>query len=332
MRTLLAMLLLAVGVSYSNPPAPSPLKPGERKESQAKEPKATSAKQDQATSPTPPIHFTVNTGQEKNRNPGEGNEKSSTEGWTAIATWLAAIATGIAALYAGRQFYLLRVQLDLMNKNLHESARSATAAEESAVAAKISAESAKDAGAVAGRQVSAMYEIATAVKANSFEMQEMLRTQMRAYISVDGADGIYQDAKHVFQGTPTIQNTGLTPARNICFQINSRIFNGDLPDDFTFPYDKSVKRNDAALFSGKTYTLRAPSMDNVSEEDRLLIMAGAEKRLVVWGFVTYDDVYGKNWHTNFCFCLYFLRKLDEKGAEVDVKPTCNYHSTHNDST
>jgi hypothetical protein len=56
-------------------------------------------------------------------------------------------------------------------------------------------------------------------------------------------------------------------------------------------------------------------------------MRGDEQRLYAWGRVTYTDVFGDSWHTNFCHSVLFNRV-----GPNDVKVNVIYNATHNDST
>ena len=55
-------------------------------------------------------------------------------------------------------------------------------------------------------------------------------------------------------------------------------------------------------------------------------MQGNSRRLFAWGKVTYDDVYGGSWETNFCISYWFVKVGEE------MKVFGNFYPKHNNAT
>jgi hypothetical protein len=60
-------------------------------------------------------------------------------------------------------------------------------------------------------------------------------------------------------------------------------------------------------------------------------MRGDKKRLFCWGTVTYDDIFGDSWQTNFCHNFIFYKDKDSAGIEV-IKFFAYYYRSHNSAT
>jgi len=64
---------------------------------------------------------------------------------------------------------------------------------------------------------------------------------------------------------------------------------------------------------------------SLGPRQRFVIM-GLEKQLFVWGTVSYEDVFGDAWHTNFCHQYRFYKI----GEEVKIQDF--YYQRHNSGT
>jgi hypothetical protein len=135
-----------------------------------------------------------------------------------------------------------------------------------------------------------------------------LRKQMRAYLTVIIGGGACQNREiglH-FDGKPTILNTGLTPARNVRTRTKSAILPIPLPEDF----DQSiaVDKEEGGSFIGAHQNAQVIAIveDFVSDEQVENIKSGKGPGMYVWGFVTYEDVFGESHTTKFCQRLTWL--------------------------
>jgi hypothetical protein len=190
----------------------------------------------------------------------------------------------------------------------------------------------KDSIAEGSRAATAMEEVASATKRNTETLQPMLHKQMRAYISVDTGAPTCQHGTLNFAGAPIMTNTGLTPARNVSHKIKAAIL--DLSKDpGTYQFDESaeIRKSDAVLSPRQTFVLNTYIENRVPDEDVPGIMAGATKRLFVWGTVTYDDIYGGSWETNFCHNFVFYKDKAPDGSEV-IRSLGYYYRSHNGAT
>lgn len=190
----------------------------------------------------------------------------------------------------------------------------------------------KDSIEESARAATGIEELAKATKANADRMESVLHRQMRAYISVDTGTPTCQDENLRFGGAPVMVNTGLTPARNVRHKIKAEIL--DLSDDVRGEHkfdDAEVRNADAALASRQSLALNVIAAKREPDTEVPAIMRGDRKRLFVWGTVTYEDIFGKTWETNFCHNFVFFKEKNSKGEDV-IKFLAYYYRAHNDAT
>jgi hypothetical protein len=170
--------------------------------------------------------------------------------------------------------------------------------------------------------------IAKATRDNAALMEGILRKQMRAYITVEASSAVCQDRKSNlrFGASPRITNAGLTPARNVSYQITAAILDANLPNDYQFENLGVKYVNDATLIPRQGFGGTAHVEEYFEESEVEEIMSAKNKRLYVWGTVTYDDIYGGSWTTNFCYHFFFCM---DGGA---VKWNSYFNNRHNDAT
>ncbi|MBD8878956.1 hypothetical protein IHE49_00515 [Rhodanobacter sp. 7MK24] len=179
----------------------------------------------------------------------------------------------------------------------------------------------------ATRATQATNSIATVTRENAELMQSILHRQMRAYVSVDAGQAIYQDERLRFAGVPVITNTGYTPARNVSHHVMAAILDTDLREDFEF--EKFGLRNvsDATLSPRQSFTINSPVRERFPDGEVEALMSGEARRLYVWGVVAYEDIFGGKWETNFCFNYTFFRN-----GKNDVRVASYIYRQHNNAT
>ena len=204
----------------------------------------------------------------KNRDNGNDNEVApSIISGVRLTDWLIVIFTGILTFVTIWQGYLARLAL-------RETKRSADAAYKSVMIARDYAE-----------------------------------RELRAYLSVEAGHFTMQvPANNVrVEVTPIIYNGGQTPASDVQFYCVAKMLPFHLPPeiDLTIPEtgpEESVftvaaqQRHQGVVFADRIYT------DNEVRDMQLL----NQRAFYVYGTVTYRDVFGNDWHTNFC---YFIRDM-----------------------
>jgi hypothetical protein len=177
------------------------------------------------------------------------------------------------------------------------------------------------------RAADEMHAVAEATKNNAVLMSGMLQKQMRAYISVEVGTAAFQNQHLRFEAMPTLTNNGLTPARNVCFKILSDILDGrEIQHPLEFAEIGHLIINDMGMAPRQSLTIRRVVANRVPDGDVGDIMEGNSRRLFAWGKVTYDDVFGGSWETNFCLSYWFLKVGDE------WKVFGNFYPKHNNST
>jgi hypothetical protein len=226
---------------------------------------------------------------------------------------LAAITFGLA-LYTARLF---RATVKLGQEAKNTGNAQANRMEQSIVEAR--------------RAATAMERLATAMQTNTELMPALLRKQMRAYLTVDTGGARYQDANTIFEALPTITNNGLTPARNVSYKISSGLIDAR-QGDIVFPDTGVQKSNDVSVSPRSQYSTNAMLDHRVPDGEVDAIMEGNVNRLFTWGQVTYDDVYGEQWETNFCINYRFVKIKDPDGKVKDVRVLGYYYPKHNNAT
>jgi hypothetical protein len=178
----------------------------------------------------------------------------------------------------------------------------------------------------ATRAATAMEGMVEATRNNANLMQAILHKQMRAYVAVDIGRGTYQDGRLRFAAAPVVNNTGFTPARNVSFRVMADILDTKLPKTFQFPEFAELKINDATLAPRQQFIIHGIVSNRFEDSEVQAIMTGEQRRLYVWGIVTYEDVFGGSWETRFCHNFVFPTGKD--GVQV----LGFYHHTHNHAT
>jgi hypothetical protein len=179
----------------------------------------------------------------------------------------------------------------------------------------------------AARAATAMEGVATATTQNTTLMPTLLRKQMRAYLSVEIGGATYQDARLRFAAAPVIANNGLTPARNVRFLGLAGIIDGSNIATTQFAPVGELPQSDMGIVPRQSVIINAVVPNRVPDDEVASIMAGATRRLFCWGKVTYDDVYGGSWETNFCLNYAFYTGEDQK-----VKINGWYYPKNNGAT
>jgi len=179
---------------------------------------------------------------------------------------------------------------------------------------------------ISGRSVLAMQEVAQATRDNASLLQGIMHKQMRAYIAVDLGLATYQDERLRFAAQAVLVNTGFTPARNVSSKIRADILPVgseimDLPDA------GPLRLADATLAPRQNFVVHGIVDHRYSDEEVTLIMKGEQKRLVIWGDITYDDVFGGKWLTKFCHTFVFYPASD--GV---IKVNGYFYAKHNSAT
>lgn len=216
--------------------------------------------------------------------------------------WLLAYFTGALALITGGlalyTFRLYRATVGL-GRDAKQTAKDQTNRMERSVVE-------------ANRAATAMEAVALATNNNAALMQTLIRKQMRAYVSVEVGVAVYQDARLRFEAKPNLVNNGLTPARNVSIKALAAIIDGSGPAAVTLPDVGAVPASDVGLAPRQILTMSAVVDGRLPDAEVEEVMTGSTRRLFAWGKVTYDDVYGESWETNFCVNYAFFMGADNQ--------------------
>jgi hypothetical protein len=177
------------------------------------------------------------------------------------------------------------------------------------------------------RATQATANIATVTRENAALMQSILHKQMRAYVSVDAGKATYQDGQLRFAAMPVITNTGYTPARKLSHHAMAAVLDTNLSEDYVFTEIGIKNVADATLSPRQSFIINPVVQERYPTSDVESIMSGEERRLYVWGTITYEDIFDESWETHFCFNYIFLRASDNQ-----VHVNSYVYKRHNSTT
>jgi hypothetical protein len=193
--------------------------------------------------------------------------------WTGLL-WKATVRLGRDAKETSER------QSQEMQKSIAEATRAATAMEGVAAAAGVSASASTE-------------SVAT--------LREVTAKQMRAYLSVVMNGGFFQerDKGFYFGVNPLLLNSGNTPAHSIRYWAKAGVYEFPLPDYFDFPNGEDSVVSSFALGPHQTVVLNARLLDFVDDREAQEIKDGKNRRIYIWGKVSYVDVFGQERFTKF---------------------------------
>ena len=128
---------------------------------------------------------------------------------------------------------------------------------------------------------------------------------MRAYLTVIIGQAIYQEKREgqsdlKFEAKPILVNTGNTPARKIRIRIAADILPIPPPEEFEFPApDEKLTKDAGVVGAHQNAIISGMVKDFVPYSEVAGIKEGLTKALCVWGFVTYEDMFGASHRTQF---------------------------------
>lgn len=157
------------------------------------------------------------------------------------------------------------------------------------------------------------------------------KAELRAYVGVTINTAGYQDRdKEIrFEGTPTLTNTGKTPAHRVRYRNHAAVLKEPIPANYKFPSGQE-EIGEYVLGINLPMVMHIVVDDYVDQNDVPDIMRGDKGRaLYCWGVVSYDDAFGEPHTTNFCHRLYFFPHPTEEGH---WKVNGNYVAGKNDAT
>jgi hypothetical protein len=117
---------------------------------------------------------------------------------------------------------------------------------------------------------------------------------MRACVVVNTGNTAYQDGRLKFASSPSLINTGFTPAKNLRYRVTAAILDFPLPPDYQFSDSAKLSQYDLAFEPSAELHYFGIVASRYEEPVVEAIMKGEQKRLFVWGTVAYDDVFAES--------------------------------------
>jgi hypothetical protein len=105
---------------------------------------------------------------------------------------------------------------------------------------------------------------------------------------------------------PKWENSGTTPTRKMRTHVNWKPFTLDPPDSYDFPdLDsdgnplKTTQQTEHPTFAGPKGVVAGYNLD--IPLTHVKAAADGKMKILVWGWATYDDVFGEPHRTEFCY-------------------------------
>ncbi len=133
--------------------------------------------------------------------------------------------------------------------------------------------------------------------------EETAKKQLRAYISaVVESNRDYDGNVIPYETAIVVSNAGQTPAHKMTYWTLSDIHEFPLTKELTTPSKEDLKALEAysVLHPGKDFYLR-PDIPEFNTANRLRITNG--QAVYIWGKISYEDAFGDNHDTAFCFFM-----------------------------
>jgi hypothetical protein len=136
----------------------------------------------------------------------------------------------------------------------------------------------------------------------ALDSADALRAEQRAFVFRDSFDvNPINNQLIIFARW---RNSGSTPTRNMTNYVNWRPFIGEMPKDFSYP-DLDKLGNTVGPDVALTRTFAPPNGTTLSESltiptNILDDLRTGQKRIFVWGWTKYEDVFGGHHVTRFC--------------------------------
>jgi hypothetical protein len=143
--------------------------------------------------------------------------------------------------------------------------------------------------------------------------------QLRAYVLATGKDLIEPTATQIhFIHRLEVKNTGLTPAYKLWIESLTRPLPHPLPKRFEFQIDPPGQNPSIMMLGSGQPTGHDSWADEPFSE-------GSGKRLYTYGTIRYEDAFGRQRYTNFCYFVEW--KVSTGRYTISVHPS----EQHNDA-
>jgi hypothetical protein len=168
----------------------------------------------------------------------------------------------------------------------------------------------------------------------------IIRAQSRAHVFIDGFDTLLYtldespcespgtfdrgDGEMVekalvptyFAIRPRWKNSGATPTDALWVNVNVNEPGGDLPDNFTYHYNRPRTLLQPLFVGPSAVEYSEPFNVNTAFATKIInygnLHPGEEPRMFVWGRADYRDVFGYEHFTEWCYRIHFDRPPNQK--------------------
>lgn len=216
--------------------------------------------------------------------------EKATLGWAKIAVLLSALA----AAFVSAQWYEMRKG----GKDTRALAQAADTQAKKMADMSTAADKIREA---AQNLVIQDQRIADNAKASIQATQEVMRLDQRAWVVWKAIEGVPELDK-TWTLKAYFTNSGKTPAKNV--RVNCSLT--PAKDESTLDFNKLAPVRNPAIIAPNdptTYCELNPLKINKINQDVLNIFSSKEATLFFYGFVTYNDIFGKEHWVTFCHAM-----------------------------
>ena len=167
----------------------------------------------------------------------------------------------------------------------------------------------------AARAATAMETIANKIEAGN----QMI---MRAYVTAVIGTAVFQQRREgqtdlKFEGKVQVSNTGNSAARKVRIRKRAAVLPNPVPGDFDFSLPEDVSDSTyASMGAHQSYVISSIVPDFVPDAEVAAIKEGNRQALVMWGTITYEDIFGKSHQTKFAHLLTWLPNASVWGIYI----------------
>jgi hypothetical protein len=154
--------------------------------------------------------------------------------------------------------------------------------------------------------------------------EDVSKRELRACLTVVIGSGCYQQRRPVedggdlrFDSSPQIVNNGQTPARKVTYKARAAIVQIAAIPTIHLPEDPDENSGGSILGPGQTATAYA-LVEGFCAEDEVekIKYSTGDRCFLVWGKITYEDVFGERHFTRFCQAIYWDMKDNVRGRYI----------------
>ena len=163
--------------------------------------------------------------------------------------------------------------------------------------------------------------------------EDASKRQLRPYIIVKGKDITEQDETHGrFIHFLKVVNAGQTPAYHLRGITRCHALNHPIPRNFDFTIPPGENQSVMMLGPGQSTGHNSYADETLTPIDLITIKSNGPWRLYNYGTFIYEDSFGTEYRTNFCYFFDFIFSTDVATGESSSVTALQATPHHNDAS